>query len=195
MRTTKQTTRPDCPHSGLIELDPVEVRRMIEEGKARLIDVREADERRRCSIVGSDALPLGECRVDRVDCDIGPMPVFHCHRGGRSLKALQRMHAAGKTRVAHMRGGIDAWKAAGLPVIEDKRAMLSAMQQTQILMGVLVLVGVALGAFWSPWALALSGFIGCGMIFAGITGNCAMANLLGSLPWNRNTPPQESCSI
>jgi len=195
MNTTSQTTQQTRPQSGVIELDPAEVRCMIAEGAARLIDVREPDERRRCSIVGSDALPLGECQVDRVNCDTGPMPVFHCHRGGRSLKALQRMHAGGKTRVAHMRGGIDAWMAAGLPVIEDKRAPLSAMQQTQILMGVLVLVGVVLGAFLSPWALVLSGFIGCGMIFAGITGNCAMANLLGSMPWNRHTPAQGTCSI
>jgi len=195
MKTTTQNAHQDRPQSGVIELDPVEVRRMIAEGAARLIDVREADERRRCSIVGSVALPLAECQVDRVDCDNGPMPVFHCHRGGRSLKAVQRMHAGGKARAAHMRGGIDAWMAAGLPVIEDKRAPLSAMQQTQILMGALVLVGVVLGAFLSPWALVLSGFIGCGMIFAGITGSCAMANLLGSMPWNRQTPAQGTCGI
>jgi rhodanese-related sulfurtransferase len=207
MNTTKPTTQQARQHvnlnahgqdgqqSELIELEPAEVRRMIAEGAARLIDVREAGERRRCSIVGSDALPLGECQADRVDCDHGPMPVFHCHRGGRSLKALQRMHAGGKTRVAHMRGGIEAWMAAGLPVIEDKRAPLSSMQQTQILMGVLVLVGVVLGALWSPWALVLSGFIGCGMIFAGITGSCAMANMLEAMPWNRHTPANVACRI
>lgn len=190
-KNEKQTVR----HSAVVELDPFEVRRMIAEGEARLIDVRDARERHRCSIPGSASLPLADCQADRIDCESGPMPVFHCRAGGRSFKALQRMHAGGKTRAAHMRGGIEAWIAAGLPVIEDKRAPLSPMQQTQVLMGALVLVGVVLGAFWSAWALILSGFIGSGMIFAGLTGNCAMANLLGAMPWNRHTPTQGACSL
>lgn len=182
-------------HGAVVELEPCEVRRMIAEGEAQLIDVRDARERRRCLIPGSTSLPLADCRADRIDCESGPMPVFHCRAGGRSFKALERMHAGGKTRAAHMRGGIDAWIAAGLPVIEDKRAPLSPMQQTQVLMGALVLAGVVFGAFWSPWALMLSGFIGSGMIFAGLTGNCAMANLLGAMPWNRHTPAHGACSL
>lgn len=199
MKTNSQSVGlPDrhvAPHAAVVELDPFEVRRLIAEGAARLIDVREAGERRRCSILGSASLPLAECQADRIDCENGPMPVFHCRAGGRSFKALERMHAGGKTRAAHMRGGIDAWIAAGLPVVEDKRSPLSPMQQTQVLMGVLVLTGVVLGAFWTPWALTLSGFVGSGMIFAGLTGNCAMANLLGSMPWNRYAPTPDSCSL
>ncbi|MBS0187577.1 MAG: sulfurtransferase, partial [Planctomycetes bacterium] len=47
----------------------------------------------------------------------------------------------------------------------------------------------------TPWALGLSAFIGCGMIFAGITGNCAMANVLATMPWNRSKSCSGACSV
>jgi len=42
-----------------------------------------------------------------------------------------------------------------------------------------------LGVTLSPWALVLSGFVGCGLMFAGISGWCGMAKLLGAMPWNK----------
>jgi Protein of unknown function (DUF2892) len=42
-----------------------------------------------------------------------------------------------------------------------------------------------LGAFVSPLFLILSGFVGAGLIFAGITDTCAMAMLLAKLPYNQ----------
>jgi hypothetical protein len=32
---------------------------------------------------------------------------------------------------------------------------------------------------------ALSGFVGAGLVFAGVTGTCGLASLLGVMPWNR----------
>jgi hypothetical protein len=42
------------------------------------------------------------------------------------------------------------------------------MRQVQITAGSLILVGTLLGAFVSPWWLILSGFVGAGLVFAGI---------------------------
>lgn len=189
MKTIDQDCAPTTPR----EIDPVVVSEMLLEGTGRLVDVREADERRRQFISGSLSMPLSSFDAERLDCGGKPITILHCHGGGRSRKALERLEAAGKLSVAHMRGGIDAWKAAGLPIVEERRAPLSAMQQTQIFMGMLVLVGTIAGAFWSPWALVLSGLIGCGMIYAGLTGSCAMANLLGAMPWNRSAAV--SCKV
>jgi hypothetical protein len=47
------------------------------------------------------------------------------------------------------------------------------------------LTGVVPGAFVSHWFFALSGFVGAGLIFAGVTGICGMAMLLAKMPWNR----------
>ena len=59
------------------------------------------------------------------------------------------------------------------------------MRQVQIGAGGLVLIGVALGALASPGFYALSGFVGAGLLFAGVTGFCGMARVLGAMPWNR----------
>ena len=59
------------------------------------------------------------------------------------------------------------------------------MRQVQIAAGSLVLLGVLLGFLWRPEFYALSGFIGAGLLFAGITGWCGMAKLLVVMPWNR----------
>ncbi|WP_413168420.1 DUF2892 domain-containing protein [Capilliphycus salinus ALCB114379] len=59
------------------------------------------------------------------------------------------------------------------------------MRQVQIVAGSLVLTGTLLGALVSPWFLLLSGFVGAGLTFAGITNTCALALLLAKLPFNQ----------
>ena len=85
-----------------------------------------------------------------------------------------------------LEGGLQAWKRAGLPVIADRKAPLPIMRQVQIVAGSLVLLGIVLAVLVSPWFMALSAFVGAGLIVAGITGFCGMANLLLHMPWNRS---------
>ncbi len=66
-------------------------------------------------------------------------------------------------------GGIQAWKAAGLPVKEDKPSR-AVNAPVQIAAGVLILLGVALGYSVSSGFFLLSAFVGAGLTFAGITG-------------------------
>jgi len=67
---------------------------------------------------------------------------------------------------------------------KPKKAGIPVMRQVQITAGSLVVLGVALAAV-SPWFLALSAFVGCGLVFAGATGWCGMAKLLALMPWNK----------
>jgi hypothetical protein len=48
-----------------------------------------------------------------------------------------------------------------------------------------VLTGLVLAALISPWFIALSAFVGSGLVFAGVSGWCGMAKVLGAMPWNR----------
>jgi Protein of unknown function (DUF2892) len=57
--------------------------------------------------------------------------------------------------------------------------------EVQIVAGSLVFAGTILGAFVSPWFLILSGFVGAGLVFAGVSNTCAMAILLAKLPYNQ----------
>jgi len=68
----------------------------------------------------------------------------------------------------------------------NKNAPISIMRQVQIVAGSLVLIGTLLGVFVSPKFLFLSGFVGAGLLFAGITNTCAMAQLLAKLPYNQH---------
>ncbi|MEY4161104.1 MAG: inner membrane protein YgaP, partial [Pseudomonadota bacterium] len=55
----------------------------------------------------------------------------------------------------------------------------------QITAGLLILTGVVLGFMVSPAWFGLSGFVGAGLTFAGLSGTCGMARLLMLAPWNR----------
>ena len=48
-----------------------------------------------------------------------------------------------------------------------------------------VILGVILEAVFAPGFYALSDFVGAGLLFAGVTGTCGMAQLLSFAPWNR----------
>jgi hypothetical protein len=62
------------------------------------------------------------------------------------------------------------------------------MRQVQIAAGSLILVGVVLGWLAHPGFYALSGFVGAGLLQAGVTGWCGMALLLKAMPWNQIAP-------
>lgn len=62
------------------------------------------------------------------------------------------------------------------------------MRQVQIAAGALVLLGVILSQTIAPAWIALSAFVGAGLVFAGLSGFCGMARLLPLMPWNRVTP-------
>jgi rhodanese-related sulfurtransferase len=112
--------------------------------------------------------------------------IFHCRSGARTKGNAPRLAAAaGKCETYILDGGLDAWKKVGLPVALDRSQPIDIMRQVQIVAGSLVLIGVVLGALVAPGFYALSGFVGAGLLFAGASGFCGMARLLGLLPWNR----------
>jgi rhodanese-related sulfurtransferase len=82
-------------------------------------------------------------------------------------------------------GGLEAWKRAGLPVTVDSTQPIDIIRQVQIAAGSLVLLGMLLGFLVSPQLYLLSAFIGAGLLFAGLSGWCGMAKLLGLMPWNQ----------
>lgn len=148
---------------------------------AQLIDIRGADEHARERIQAAKCMPLDQ--LAPIDGDT-PL-IFHCRSGQRTAAnaaKLARLNA-GPTYV--LEGGIDGWKAAGLPVMADARQPLELMRQVQIGGGSMVLLSVALGWLLSPLFLLLGAGVGIGMLHAGITGSCAMTALLAPMPWNR----------
>ncbi len=152
-----------------------------------LIDVRTAVEFAEVHALGARNMPL-----DRLDpasfAGDGQRPVYLiCKSGSRARQACQKLMDAGVRNAMCVEGGIDAWLAAGLPV-ERQEGVLSLERQVRIVAGLLVLIGVILGAWLSSWFYLLSAFVGAGLVFAGVTNFCGMALLLAKLPWNRYQP-------
>lgn len=166
----------------LATLSPADTRAAIDAG-ARLIDIRGSDEHARERIPGAINVPLDRLRDLQHD---GRPVVFHCRSGMRTaVNAAQLGEAAGGAPAYILEGGIDAWRQAGHPTVADRSQPLEIMRQVQITAGALVLAGVLLGMFVAPGFFGLSAFVGAGLMFAGVTGWCGMANLLRVMPWNR----------
>jgi rhodanese-related sulfurtransferase len=96
----------------------------LAQGKATIVDVREAAEQQDGMIPGAIAAPRGmlEFYADpaspyhRAEFDPASRIILHCAGGGRSALAAVTLQELGYTDVAHLDGGMRAWQAAGQPV-------------------------------------------------------------------------------
>lgn len=176
--------------SGFGEASPREVAQWLRTGEAVLVDVREADEHTREWIEGARLIPLSRFDAQHAAAlaGDGKKLVLHCRGGKRSAEAAGI--AASLSRpglsVVSMTGGIEGWKQEQLPVEVNARvARISVMRQVQLAIGFGVLAGSALALFVHPGFVAVPAFFGAGLTFAGASGTCALATLLGKMPWNR----------
>ncbi|MFN4225070.1 MAG: rhodanese family protein [Hyphomonas sp.] len=171
--------------STLNKIDANAVAEGLKSGRYHLIDIREPDEYTREHIPGAVSLPLSRAAAADVRLEAGRTAVFHCKSGMRTENncALLAERVDGDALI--LDGGIEAWKKAGLPVAANAKAPLPMNRQVQITAGLIVLTGTLTGALLHPAGYAVAGFVGAGLIFAGLSGWCGMANVLALMPWNR----------
>ena len=172
--------------AGPVDVAPDLLEQWMRSGETVVVDVREDFEHAEERIAGAVLVPLSKFDPALVRSRAGDRRVvFHCRSGKRSTEAANR-YRKGDEQVFHLAGGIEGWKAAGRPVQRAaKGPRIPLMRQVLISAGFLVALGVGLGVAVSPWFLALAGFVGCGLMFAGITGWCGMAFVLARMPWNK----------
>jgi rhodanese-related sulfurtransferase len=101
----------------VINLTPEDVARALTDGKIILIDVREPNENANERIEGALLFPLSTFDPEALPDPGDRKIVFHCAVGGRSARVAEACVAAGLPYNEHLAGGIQAWKAAGLPVV------------------------------------------------------------------------------
>ncbi|MQT11985.1 rhodanese family protein [Segnochrobactrum spirostomi] len=168
-------------------IDPAAAARLAAAG-ALVVDIREADEYAREHIAGARNVAVSRLAATAAPTDDRAL-VFHCRSGNRTnVNAVALAEWAGTRSAYVMTGGLDGWKAAGLATVRDTRRPIEIMRQVQITAGSLVLIGVVLGYLVAPDFFLLSGLIGAGLLFAGVSGWCGMAKLLALMPWNRPSP-------
>jgi rhodanese-related sulfurtransferase len=167
-------------------ITPQQARQLLDRG-AVLIDIREADEHARQRIADAVNVPLSKLDRSVAPLDRQTSVIFHCKSGARTLGNAGRLDEFAEGCDAYLvEGGIDAWRNAGLPIVDDRRQPLELQRQVQIAAGSLAAIGAALALLASPWFAALPLFIGCGLVFAGVSGTCGLAEVLKRAPWNRS---------
>lgn len=164
-------------------LKPAEAKRLMDEG-AILVDIRDATEHARERVPGARNHPLPQ--LDGNQFPETAVVIFHCRSGVRTRTNVARLAKAVHGEAYVVEGGIDAWRAAGLPVEAESRKPLELARQVQMTAGTIALIGGALGYFVHPGFFAISVFVGAGLLFAGSTGVCPMGKVLARAPWNRN---------
>ncbi len=171
--------------TALTPIDPTSLAARLKDGRATLIDIREPDEFAREHIPGARSLPLSTLEAGHLDLEPRGDVVFHCKSGMRTNSNCARLAGHVDGQAFMLGGGLDAWKAAGLPVRTDRKAPLELNRQVQITIGLLMLIGIALSVFVARGFIIVPALLGAGLTMAGLTGWCGMANLLTVMPWNR----------
>ncbi len=107
-------------------LSPQEVSAELSNGNAVLIDIREPDELNQNGRIANAchaARGMLEFYADetlpyhRPEFDKSKRIILHCASGGRSALAAATLKQMGYENVAHLDGGLKAWKDAGLPTV------------------------------------------------------------------------------
>ena len=170
-------------------IQPAELHRVLaEQPDSTVLDVRTPVEFAEVHVAQARNIPLdridpsGMLAAAEVSSD-RPLYLL-CRSGARASKAAEKFARSGFNHVVVVEGGTMAWVEAGLPAERGTVKVISLERQVRIAAGLLVLTGVLLAVFVHPYFIALSAFVGAGLIFAGITDFCGMGLLLAKLPWN-----------
>ena len=177
-------------------ITPAELFQIVNSGReVEILDVRTPAEYEQVKIPGSINVPLNQLDVHeymRRRKRAADEPVYVLCKGGvRARTACERFLEAGYPNVVLIEGGIMSWESCGFPV---ERQVPNVEHQVRLVVGALNLIGVALGAFVNPWFLLISAFLGCGLIYAGLTGKCPMADVIARMPWNRAAMQTACCA-
>jgi rhodanese-related sulfurtransferase len=148
------------------------------------VDVRSGNEYAAGHVPGAVNIPLEqiEARLDDVSTKV-PL-VLICKSGTRARIAAGLLRQC-RENVTVLSGGTEAWANAGLPLVVNRATRWSLDRQVRLAAGLIAMAGVVLAAMVNFRWMYLSGFVGLGLTFAGLTDICAMGALLAKMPWNR----------
>jgi rhodanese-related sulfurtransferase len=180
-------------------IPPLELQRLLAAGgPVQLLDVRAPGEFAAAHVPGAKLSPLDDLDAAAFQrqrgTDDSPLYVL-CQSGGRARKAIERLERAGVRGCVLVKGGTQGWMDAGLPVILGRSNVLPLMRQVQITVGLISAVGAVLALAATPLFAIIPLVMGCGLVFAGISGTCGMALLLAKMPWNRAKTCGSCCEM
>ena len=153
-------------------------------GAPQLIDVRDSGEFEAAKIQRAKLIPLSNFERQTNEIDRSQPVYLMCRSGNRAKQAAEKLVKRGFSDVHVIEGGMLAWESANLPVVKGASKVWSLERQVRFAAGSLVVLGVILAAIVHPYFIALSAFVGAGLVFAAVTDTCGMAMMLAKMPWN-----------
>lgn len=108
---------------GFTNVEPVNAVQLINHDDAVILDVRENNEVSDGLILGAQHIPLGSLknRISELDEHKGKPVIVGCRSGHRSGVACGQLRKAGFETVYNLKGGILAWKNAGMPLTRETK--------------------------------------------------------------------------
>lgn len=106
---------------GVGEVGPTEAVALINREQALVLDVRDAAEYAAGHVADARHIPLAELGQRAAElAQWKDRPVLvNCQSGQRSASAAALLRGQGHARVFNLRGGLNAWVAAKLPIVKD----------------------------------------------------------------------------
>ena len=100
------------------EIIPQNAAKLLAEGNAKLIDVRETWEYSTAHVDGSTLIPMGEFAA-RAHQELDPEDhlLILCHHGARSLSVTNWLRQQGYEKAQSVAGGINSWSASVDPTV------------------------------------------------------------------------------
>ncbi len=156
-----------------------------------ILDVRTNAETKAVALPNCLHIPLHELTAERLQAEIekngkdSRVIYLLCQAGRRAEMAADQLAGKLNAEFVVIDGGMNALKQSNIPLIAAAPNAISLERQVRIADGLLVLTGVILGTWFNPLFYALSGFVGAGLVVAGIADICLMGMLIAKAPWNK----------
>ena len=100
----------------IYQIEPDEAKELQDSGDATIIDLRGDEQYSKEHIVGAEHMPSDTLNANNLP-DEGKKLIVHCNRGGRATRFCNALMVEDDAvDIYHLKGGIEAWKAAGFAV-------------------------------------------------------------------------------
>lgn len=107
--------------SGIRQLSPMEATRLMNHDNAVVLDVRKAEDFKNAHILNALSFPDTETQSRQQEIEkYKERPVItYCDNGITSTRTARALKTAGVSEIYCLKGGIQAWRTANLPLTKD----------------------------------------------------------------------------
>ncbi len=152
-----------------------------------MLDVRTGGEYETVHIPDSINIPLDQlgehaAQVAGIDRPV----ILVCQSGVRAEQAHSRLSQAGKGRLFVLDGGLNAWETAGKQVNRGQSNRWAMDRQVRFVAGLMIITAIVVSTIVPPLKWVAAAVAG-GLVYSAASNTCAMASILGRLPYNRST--------